>query len=257
MENTSFPRYVSLNTKTVVLGILGKVMCLFALLFIPTWFFVGAPLAGVEWFAVILSLTLTTGGIAGFCLCNRAVYRLFSYYNRKLKNKFLAYIFYLICPIPLLELKWLFSDSIDRVEEVSAFLRRNSGNRISLMFSLLMFFDNTEIDVNKLAELIRNKSNYFATTRDDEDILIASNIGIVVCSLSKNGKLYMFTEVKPSQQPFSFSSDWKLEYAQDMSSAAVYEKEIDPLSDIELLSDTIITAIDNLLNKEIERTTKK
>lgn len=253
MENTSFPRYVRLTTKTVVVGILGKVMWLFALLFIPIWRFLGAPLAGDESFAVILSLTLTSSALVGFCLCNLALYRLFNYYKQKLKHKFLAYIFCLICPIPLLEIKWLWSDK-NRAEEVSAFLRPGPEGRRSLMYSLLYFFDNTEIDVNNLAELIRSKSNYFATTRDDEDILIAANIGIVVCSLSESGKLYMFTEIDPAQQPFSFSSDWKLEYSQDMSAAAfVYEKEVEPLFDIESLSDAIIIAID-LLKKEIGRT---
>lgn len=250
----SFPRYVTLNTKTVLWALPARVMWLFALLFIPIWRFLGAPLAGDESFAVILSLTLTSSALVGFCLCNLALYRLFNYYKQKLKHKFLAYILYLICPIPLLELKWLCSDRSDR--EVNAFLQANPEGRISLMHSLFfMFFDNnTEIDLNKLAELIRNKSSYFATTRDDEDILIATNRGLVVCSISENAKLYMFIEVDPTKQPFSLSSDcgWEVEYSQNMSAGAfVYEKEVDPLSDIESLSDTIITAIDNLLNKKL------
>lgn len=257
MNNTySFPRYVTLSSKTVMFGLLGRVMWVSALFVIPLiWYAVGAPLAGFEWFAIIMSVTLTTIVIVGFYLSNCSLHRLYGFYKPKCKGtrKLLSYIVHLFIPIPILELKWLFGNKTKDEEIVRAFLQSNEeDDRISLFYSFFLFFEGTpEMNACKIAEFIREQ--YFASTGDEEGeyaISIITRQYEFMCLIQRDGTLYMFSELDPSSVFSYLPTGWRFEKSQDtMSAAIVFKKTIDQLNweNSKYIANIILEAIDEIL----------
>ena len=256
---STFPHYVTIETRDLVLDFIGRLITVSVAAFPFIWYhLLSAPFAGDKLFAAIVAVICTAILLFGLYLSAKCVHRLLSFYHSAVNGKFggllklTLFIFYML--VPVLELRFLLK-SRDKEVYVPAFLQPAVNDADAMFVSIHCFLCGVpELNSALLADAIRKQQRYFAGADDSFDpVVIATPIGDML-ALLKTDRIYLYSVFSPSSSYTpAAATGWRIERSADgTDSAWVYEHIYDLFDDNEKSVAVALTnAIDTLI-KELQ-----